>query len=166
VPEIVRDGEALVRNSQRVVIDMPQDVQLQTVGLGRNEIRPILQVVSPQTADRLRKFLGTTPAAALVDRAGGLEVVMLLMAEGQHGANATVGGAIFEYARSDGKPVDQLLSEADVQSAWRPQDLASLVAGLARTQSPTCSTCGIGSVRSAVTSSSSIASAKARKSCA
>jgi hypothetical protein len=130
VPEIVRDGEALVRNSQRVVIDMPQDVQLQTVGLGRNEIRPILQVVSPQTADRLRKFLGTTPAAALVDRAGGLEVVMLLMAEGQHGANATVGGAIFEYARSDGKPVNQLLSEADVQSAWRPQDLASLDSGI------------------------------------
>jgi hypothetical protein len=125
-PEIVRDGEALAGASQRVVIDMPQNVRFPKLSLDVGDIKPIVQIVSPQTADRLRKFLAATPAASQTDRLGGLVATMLLVGEGQHKADITVGGTVFEYSRSAGKPVDQLLSDADVQSAFRPPDMAAL----------------------------------------
>jgi hypothetical protein len=127
--EIVRDGEALAGASQRIVIDMPQRVRFPKLSLGL-EIKPIVQIVSPQTADRLRKFLAATPAASRADRLGGLEATMLLVVEGQHNADITVGGTIFEYSRSAGKPVDQLLSDTDVLSAFRPPDMAALNGGI------------------------------------
>jgi hypothetical protein len=128
-PEIVRDGEALAGASQRIVIDMPQRVRFPQLSLGAGDIKPIVQIVSPQTADRLRKFLAATPAASRADRLGGLEATMLLVVEGQHNADITVGGTIFEYSRSAGKPVDQLLSDTDVLSAFRPPDMAALNGG-------------------------------------
>jgi hypothetical protein len=129
-PEIVRDGEALAGASQRIVIDMPQRVRFPKLSLGAGEIKPIVEIVSSQTADRLRKFLAATPAASRADRLGGLEATMLLVVEGQHNADITVGGTIFEYSRSTGKPVDQLLSDADVLSAFRSPDVAALNGGI------------------------------------
>jgi hypothetical protein len=124
--EIMADGKALVGASQGIVMDMPQNVRFPAVNLNRGEIKPILQIVSLQTADRLRKFLATTPAAAQMDLLSGLEATTLLVGEGEHNADITVGGAIFDYSRTIGKRVDQLLSDADVQSAWRQPDIAAL----------------------------------------
>jgi hypothetical protein len=129
-PEIVRDGESLAGASQRIVIDMPQSIRFPRLTVGAGEMKPIVQIVTPPTADRLRKFLAATPAASRADRLGGLEATMLLMVEGQHNADVTVGGTVFEYSRSAGKPVDQLLSDADMQSAWRPPDMAALNNGI------------------------------------
>ena len=126
VPDLIRDGEALVDASDRVVLDMPQNVRFPTVGAARPQTTPILQTVSAETAERLRKFLAATPAAALSDRVTGLEAIMLLMAEGQHNSAYTAAGTIMDHARSAGKPTDQLLSEAEMQSAWQAPDLAAL----------------------------------------
>jgi hypothetical protein len=129
-PDLVKDGDAFVDACTRVVLDMPQAIRFPTVGLGRPEIKPILQVVSPATADRLRIFLLATPAAAFVDRISGIEAMTLLMSEGQHVANSTVAGIIVDYARSAAKPMDQLVSEQEMQSAWHPPDLARLNNGI------------------------------------
>lgn len=51
---------------------------------------------------------------------------MLLMFEGQHDATSTAAGTIVDHARSFGKPIDQLVSEAEMQSAWQAPDLAGL----------------------------------------
>jgi hypothetical protein len=48
------------------------------------------------------------------------------MAEGQHSGPYTAAGTIMDHARSAGKPTEQLLSEAEVQSAWQAPDLAGL----------------------------------------
>jgi hypothetical protein len=149
VPDIVKDGDSLVGASQRVVIDMPQRAVGPAIHLpdpARGETKPILQAVSPQIADRLRKFLATTPFASMVDRMTGLSVTWLLMGEGQHNENGlpgsagtslpTVGGTIFDYARSLGKPIDQLLSDAEIRSAWRPPDMAALENRAARDAIP------------------------------
>jgi hypothetical protein len=130
VPDIVKDGEALAGASQRLVSDMPQNVRFPKVSLDLAEIKPILQVVSPPTADRLRKFLASTRTVSPVDRMSGVEATTLLMAEGEHDASITAGGTIFEYSRSAGKPIDQLLSDADVQSAFRPPDMAAIDKGI------------------------------------
>jgi hypothetical protein len=53
---------------------------------------------------------------------------MLLLAEGQHNANPTVGGIIFDYARSPGKSIEELLSDAEVRSAWL-RDMSVLKVG-------------------------------------
>ena len=116
-PDLVDDGEAFVDACARVVLDMPQNVRFPTVGVARPQIKPILQLVSPATADRLRIFLLATPAASMVDRASGFEATMLLMAEGQHAANFTVAGTIVDHARGVGKPMDQLISDEEIRSA-------------------------------------------------
>jgi hypothetical protein len=126
VPDVVKDGEALVDASERMVIDMPQNVRFGTVGAARQQMKPLVQIVSPATADRLRKFISTTPAAALGEQISGLEATTLLMVEGQHNAAVTVGGTIFEHARSAGKPIDELLSDAEIRSAWQQPDLVAL----------------------------------------
>src|ERR1700743_555938 len=72
VPDIVRDGEALVDASERVVIDMPQSVRFGTVGVARPQMKPVMQIVSPATADRLRKFVSSTQAPPRRDRMSGL----------------------------------------------------------------------------------------------
>jgi hypothetical protein len=125
-PDLVNDGDAFVDACARVVLDMPQNVRFPTVGVARPGVEPILQVVSPATADRLRIFLLGTPAASIVDRVSGLETTMLLMGEGQHAANFTIAGTIVDYARGIGKPMDQLISEEEIRSAWQPPDLAAL----------------------------------------
>jgi hypothetical protein len=126
VADVIRDGDALVDASDRVVLDMPPDVRFSTVGATRQQLKPIAQVVSPATADRLRKFLSSTPAAAIGDRISGLETTMLLMGEGQHNSTVTAAGAIVDHARSAGKPIDQLVSEAEIQSAWQQPDFVGL----------------------------------------
>jgi hypothetical protein len=126
VPDVVKDGEALVDASERLVIDIPQNVRFGTVGAARQQMKPLVQIVSPATADRLRKFISTTPAAALGEQISGLEATTLLMVEGQHNAAVTVGGTIFEHARSAGKPIDELLSDAEIRSAWQQPDLVAL----------------------------------------
>lgn len=122
VPDIVKDGETLVAASQRVVIDMPRGIRALPPDLLR-DAKPVLQVVSPQTADRLRGFLAATPASSMVESLGSLPVMMLLMSEGRQGSG-TLGGAILDYARSLGRPVDELLSAAE--SAWRAPDMTTL----------------------------------------
>jgi len=141
VLDIVKYGDALVAASQRIVIDMPQNVQLQGLKAATSEFKPILQVVSPQTADRLRKFLSTTPIASTADRVPGILVESFLVSEGQHDPNVpgqweengtvtrvsgTVGAAIFANARNLGKPVEQLLSEAEVRSGSQPPNLVAI----------------------------------------
>jgi hypothetical protein len=126
VPDLIRDGDALVSACDRVVLDMPQDVRFPSVGAARPQMKPIVQIVSPATADRLRKFLVLTPVAAMGDRVSGLEATILLMGEGQHDATSTAAGTIVDHARSFGKPVDQLVSEAEILSAWQAPDLAGL----------------------------------------
>lgn len=133
VPDIVRDGEALAAASQRIVTDMPPRVVFPAINL--NGARPILPALSPRLAGRLRKLFAAALPAAAIDRMSALEVNMLLMAEGQHNQNGlpgsggrslpSAGGTIVDYARSLGRPVDQLLSDADVRSAYRPLDLAT-----------------------------------------
>src|ERR1700743_3869575 len=47
VPDLVRDGEALVDASDQFVLDMPQNVRFPTVGAARPQLKPITQIVSP-----------------------------------------------------------------------------------------------------------------------
>jgi hypothetical protein len=125
-PDIVRDGDTLVDGCQRVVFDMPQAVHFGTVGLSGSQTKPILQTVTPQTADRLRKVIGATPFASGMDRMGGVVATSLLVMEGQHKADITVGGTIVDHARAAGKPLDLLVSEQEVQSMWRPPDMTAV----------------------------------------
>lgn len=129
-PEIINDGVALVDGCQRVVLDMPENVKFPTVDLDRDRIKPILQVVAPSTAERLRKLLANSTVASLADKLSGIEAMMLLVGEGHHNADITVGGTIVDHARAKQKPIDRLLSEADIQSAWQPPDLATLNGGI------------------------------------
>lgn len=128
-PDIVWDGEALVAASQRVVVDMSQNVQFPPLNAANSELKPIMQAVSPQTAARLRKFLATTSGASTVDRAPGVMVEFLLVGEGGHNPDpgaGFVGGDIFNFVRSLGKPIDQLVSDAEVRSGWHPPSLVAL----------------------------------------
>jgi hypothetical protein len=129
-PEIISDGVVLVDGCQRVVLDMPEDVKFPTVDLDRDRIKPILQVVAPSTAERLRKLLANSTVASLADKLSGIEAMMLLVGEGHHNADITAGGTIVDHARAKRKPVDQLLSEPEIQSAWQPPDLATLNGGI------------------------------------
>ncbi|CAN7146789.1 hypothetical protein LJR220_000027 [Bradyrhizobium sp. LjRoot220] len=129
-PEIIKDGIALVDGCQRVVLDMPQDVKFPTVDLDRDQIKPILQVVAPRTAERLRKLLANSPLASLADKLSGLEAMMSLAGEGRYNADITAGGTIVDHARAKQKLIDQLLSEPEVQSTWQPPDLVTLNAGI------------------------------------
>jgi hypothetical protein len=129
-PEIINDGISLVDGCQRVVLDVPQNVKFPAVDLDRNQIKPILQVVAPATAERLRKLLANSQVASLADKLSGIEATMLLAGEGYHSADITVGGTIVDHARAKQKPIDQLLSESDIQSAWQPPDLATLNGGI------------------------------------
>ncbi len=125
-PEIINDGISLVDGCQRVVIDMPENVKFPTVDLDRDQIKPILQVVAPRTAERLRKLLANSTVASLADKLSGIEAMMLLAGEGYRNADITAGSTIVDHARAKQKPIDQLLSEPEVQSAWQPPDLATL----------------------------------------
>ena len=129
-PEIINDGISLVDGCQRVVLDMPENVKFPAVDLDRDQIKPILQVVAPPTAERLRKLLASSQVASLADKLSGIEAMMLLAGEGHHNADITVGGTIVDHARAKQKPIDRLLSEADIQSAWQPPDLATLNGGI------------------------------------
>lgn len=141
VLDVVKDGDALVAASQRVVTDLPQNVALQSLKAANGELKPIMQVVSPQTAGRLREVLATTRVASMVDRAPGVLVALVLVGEGQEDQNAwgsweengtvtrvtgTVGGSIFSTALKLGKPIDQLISEAEVRSGWQPPNLVAI----------------------------------------
>ncbi|UPK06687.1 hypothetical protein [Bradyrhizobium sp. 170] len=129
-PEIINDGISLVDGCQRVVLDMPGNIKFPTVDLDRDRIKPILQVVAPRTAERLRKLLAASAVASLADKLSGIEAMILLAGEGRHNADITAGGTIVDHARAKQKPIDQLLSEPDVQSAWQPPDLATLNGGI------------------------------------
>lgn len=126
VPDLIKDGDALVMSSDRIVLDLPQNVRFPAMSVTRPDIKPIVQVVSPPTAERIRKLLSTPSSAALGDRISGLELAVALMSEGQHQATSTAAGAIVDYARNAGKPIDQLISEAEIRSAWQPPDLAAM----------------------------------------
>jgi hypothetical protein len=57
------------------VIDVLHGIRGIPVGSAR-DTKPTLQAVSPQIADRLRKFLAATPAGSRVDSVGNLLVAM------------------------------------------------------------------------------------------
>lgn len=127
-PDIVRDGEAMVAVSHQVVMDIPQNVQLPAIRAATSDLKPIRSAISPQTAARLRRILAATHAASMDDREPGITVVFLLTGEGGHYANTdTIAGTILDYARSLGRPVDQLISAAEVRSGWQPPDLVALI---------------------------------------
>lgn len=135
MPEIVSQGETVVAACQRIVNDMPQNTVLPTINSGPG--KPILQSLAPQQADRLRQLVATTQLAPLVDRLNGFGANLFLVGEGTrtHGtvvgsggaSQPSIGGVIFDYARSLGKPVDQVLSEAEVRSAFAQADVAAVV---------------------------------------
>jgi hypothetical protein len=100
----------------------------------------------------------------MVDRASGFEATMLLMAEGQHAANFTVAGTIVDHARGVGKPMHQLISDEEIRSAWQPPDLAALNNSIGEDQIAYLLNLGNKAVRLVPGSSSSIASARAKRS--
>jgi hypothetical protein len=97
-PDGVSDGERLLEDVHAVVADMPANVRLPPLSIDRKQMKPIVQIVSPAVADQLRATLAATPVKAALDTMSGFEATVVLMGEGQHPPNPSVGGTITEFA--------------------------------------------------------------------
>ncbi len=130
VPDVVTDGDRLVDETQSVTIDMGANVRMPAVFLDRKQTKPIVQILSADLAGQLRSVLAATPASKMIDMLSGFEATVLLLMEGQHAPNPTVGGTIAEHAKAAGRPFAQLISDQELASAWQPPDMPTINAAI------------------------------------
>ena len=133
-PDVVSDGERLLESVHAVVTDMPANVRFPPLSVDRKQVKPIVQVVSPAVAEELRAALGATPAQAVADSISGFETTVILMSEGQHPSNPSIGGTIVGYAAAHGHPMRQLLTNDEVAGTYQAPDLAAVNARIGEGQ--------------------------------
>jgi hypothetical protein len=133
-PDVVSDGDRLIEGVHAVVADMNPNIRFPPVSLDREATRPIVALLSPGIAEQLRTALAATPAKAGLDTLTGFEAAFILMSEGQHSPNPSVGGTITEYAASRGRPLRQLLSNDDVAAAYQAPDMTAVNAKIGEAQ--------------------------------
>jgi hypothetical protein len=120
-PDIVEDGERVVEQTSRVVLDM-NSFNFPPANVGKQP--PLLPRLSPAVAAELRQVLGDK--AGPLETATGFFVGFLLMAEGQISATPSVGDVIINRAIALRRPITALLSEDEVKHLARPVDWAAL----------------------------------------
>ncbi|WP_315924344.1 hypothetical protein [Mesorhizobium sp. SP-1A] len=126
-PDVVADGNGYVDAAKQILVDVGPKVVLPKSNLDRKAITPILKLLDAQTADRLRAIFSTSPQlASVVDTLSGVEATVLLMGEGQHRPEPTVGGVIMGSAKQKGLAVRQLVSDEEFQELGRNVDLTAI----------------------------------------
>ena len=126
VPDSLRDGERFALEQDRLVVAMP-NVKLSEAGIDRTALKPLLGRLSPPNRDRVQALLTLDGRIqTLLDKVSGVELVALVIGEGQSPSNPSVGGTIAEGAQARNKPVSSLLSSSDLQSTVVKPDLPAI----------------------------------------
>jgi hypothetical protein len=124
--DIVRDGERFVQEQDRLIAAIP-NVKLGESAANRNELKPLLGRLSPPDRDRVQALLTLDGRIqTLLDKVSGVELVAMVIGEGQSPSNPSVGGTIAERAQAANKPMSYLLSSSDLQSTTVRPDLRAV----------------------------------------
>jgi hypothetical protein len=124
--DIVRDGERLADDQQRLIGDMP-NVRFPKVDVARQDTPPLVERLPKPAADRVRALLDRDPRwKTMADRVSGIEFVTLVMADGQTPSNPSVGGTIVARELGKGKAISYLLSQTDLEGMLAKPDLAAI----------------------------------------
>lgn len=128
VRDIVQEGTKKVEAAKRLVQDFPSSVTLPAIKIDQSQMTPVVGRLDAKTADALRSVVtGSFPQlAGKLDQMMGIEVSMLLLAEGQTPANPTVGGVIFQQGVEHGLPSVVLVSDEELRAMFAPPDLAKI----------------------------------------
>ncbi len=124
--DIVRDGERLADNQNRLIGAMP-NVRFPKIEIPRKDTTPLVERLSKPAAERVRALLGKDEKwKPMTDTLSAVEFVALVMFEGQTPATASVGGTIAAHELGKGKQITYLLSQTDLQDMMGKPDLAAL----------------------------------------
>jgi hypothetical protein len=124
--DIVRDGERLADDQERLIGDMP-NVRFPRVEVARKDTPPLVERLPKPAADRVRALLDKDVRwKAMTDRVSGIEFVTLVLFDGQTPSNPSVGGTIVAHQLAKGKAISYLLSQTDLQGMLAKPDLASI----------------------------------------
>lgn len=119
-PSVVRDGERMVEQTSRLVLDM-NDFTLPTLKLGK--FPPLLPRLSQPVAAELREVLsGSGMAQPQLESLWGVLVAFFLMGEGQTNPVPSVGAVIVDRARARRRSITTLLTEGEVKQMIKPID--------------------------------------------
>lgn len=125
-PDLVRDGERLVRHASHVVLDM-NSFTFTSKNLSNLPPPPLLPRLSQAVAAELRIVLtGLGMTQQQVESAFGLLVVVSLTGEGQTKAVPSVGDVIVNRAIKLGRSITFLLAENEARQLILPVDTAAL----------------------------------------
>ena len=123
-PGIVRDGERMIEQTSRVVLDM-NNFTFPTINMGK--LPPLLPRLSQAVAGELRKVLaGSGMAQPQIESLSGLIIAFFLAGEGQTNPVPSVGGVIVDRARALGRSITVLLTEDEVKQLVKPIDWTAL----------------------------------------
>lgn len=128
VADIVQEGSKKVEAAKRLVQDFHSKVTLPAIKLDPSQATPVVSRLDAKTADALRAVVKSSfpQLADKVDQMMGIEVSMLLLAEGQTPANPTVGGTIFEHGVELDRPSSVLVGDDELQALFVPPDLTKI----------------------------------------
>jgi hypothetical protein len=128
VPDIVAEGSQDAAGATRLIQDLPATTAMPPLQLDRAKAPAIASKLDEQTASALRDVITHSfpKFTAMFDQLSGIEVTLLLSAEGQAPANPTVGGTIAEAAVKQGRPVTALIAQDELRSLMTPPDLAAM----------------------------------------
>jgi hypothetical protein len=113
-PEILADGERLLKGVNRIYVDHA-NIQ-KTVTVPNKELKPLLPSLRPDLAEQVRTIvLSLGVAQDQVDTAPAILMLMALIGEGAPATKVTVAGTLFEQAKVLGKPASTLMNEAETQ---------------------------------------------------
>lgn len=128
VLDIVQEGSKKVEAAKRLVQDFPASVTLPAIKLDESQAAPVMGRLDAKTADALRSVVRSSfpQLADRLDRMMGIEISMLLMAEGQTPAKPTVGGTIFQHGLEHGLQSTTLVGVDELRALFVPPDFAKM----------------------------------------
>lgn len=120
VPDIADEGTKRVTAAKRLIQDFPPRVVLPPIKIDPS-LQPVVDRLDAKTAAAFRAVMQQSFAqvAPMVEKMPGIEISMLLTAEGGTPPNPTVGGTIVERALKLGLPSTVLIFDAELRNmAW------------------------------------------------